>query len=604
MSAAATIGALVVSALVLVGLLRTRAGSVLVAQPSAERWHDTPTPTFGGVGIFAGLLAGVGAALAAGAVDPSPELAGILAGCAILFAAGLVDDLLRLSPVAKLAAQFAAAGVVVATGSRAELFDNELLAGAVAFVWLVGIANAFNLLDNMDGLAASLAAIACASFAVSAAVGPDGSELVLVLALSLGFACLSFLPFNLRPRRRAAVFMGDSGSQVLGFALASLGLASSWDVAGATLTSLVLPLLVLAVPILDTVLVTVVRLLERRPVSQGGKDHTSHRLVYSGLSETRAVLALAGLAALLGASGLAYTVLDDPRVTTVGVFVSFVVLVQFASALADLEERSGGRVALESTSLRALLWQPRRLLEIGVDFLLVCVSFLASYLLLVGGTGSNYQRAVFLGALPVLLGLRYLAFVALGVYRRVWRYAGVRDAAAVAIACAASGALALAAVWATRPLGDFPWEVFVVDALVCTVLVGASRLALRLLPAGERSTGERRRVVIVGAGRSGRSLARELRETGGHRIVGFLDDNEALRRRRVVGVLVRGGLADAGRVLTTLRADEVLVTVPDAGPERLAAVAAAAREHGVEYRVVRREVLPAEPPRLLEVAPE
>ena len=97
--------------------------------------------------------------------------------------------------------------------------------------------------------------------------------------------------------------MGDSGSQVLGFTLAALGLASSWKVAGTTVaTLLLLPLLVLAVPILDTALVTLVRLLEGRPVYQGGRDHTSHRLVYYGLSEKRAVPLLAGVALALGAT--------------------------------------------------------------------------------------------------------------------------------------------------------------------------------------------------------------------------------------------------------------------------------------------------------------
>src|SRR6266480_96170 len=139
----------------------------------------------------------------------------------------------------------------------------------------------------MDGLAATLAAIACAFFAIDAyTVHP--SHFVAVLSLGICFACLGFLPFNLRLRRPAAVFMGDSGAQVLGFALASLGLASSWTVAGSTVATLLLPVIVLAVPILDTTLVTIVRLLEGRPVYQGGRDHTSHRLVYQGLSEKRA----------------------------------------------------------------------------------------------------------------------------------------------------------------------------------------------------------------------------------------------------------------------------------------------------------------------------
>ena len=155
--------------------------------------------------------------------------------------------------------------------------------------------NAFNLLDNMDGLAASMGLVASGFFAIAAAtVNPNRD--IFVVSAALALACAGFLPFNLRRGKPAAVFMGDSGSQVIGLALGSLGLAATYKVAGTTLATLVLPLLVLAVPMLDTGLVTVLRLLEGRPVSQGGRDHTSHRLVYRGLSEKRAVLLLTAIA--------------------------------------------------------------------------------------------------------------------------------------------------------------------------------------------------------------------------------------------------------------------------------------------------------------------
>src|SRR5207244_10597461 len=149
---------------------------------------------------------------------------------------------------------------------------------------------------------------------------------VLALALALAFACAGFLPFNLRPRRSAAVFMGDSGSQVIGFTLAALGLSASWKVAGTTVATLLLPILVLAVPILDTTLVTVVRLLDGRPVSQGGRDHSSHRLVSLGVSETGAVVLLALVSAALGATSLAYEAFGNGRVATFGVLVTFALL--------------------------------------------------------------------------------------------------------------------------------------------------------------------------------------------------------------------------------------------------------------------------------------
>jgi UDP-GlcNAc:undecaprenyl-phosphate GlcNAc-1-phosphate transferase len=600
-SAAVTIAALPVAAAVLWGLLRSSGlDGRLVAHPSGERWHDAPTPTYGGVGITAGLFAGVGLAAAVGAVDVSGELLGILAGCAVLFVAGLVDDIRHLSPLAKLVAQFAAAGIAVAAGLRVELVGNDVVATLVALVWLVGITNAFNLLDNMDGLAATLAAVACGYFAVDAATAHE-NDLVLVVSLSLGFACLGFLPFNLRPGSRAAVFMGDAGSQVLGFMLAALGLAASWTTAGTTVATMLLPLLVLAIPILDTTLVTITRLRERRPVTQGGKDHSSHRLVYYGLSESRAVALLALIALALGATALAYNVLDNERLTIVGVLLTFVLLVQFGGFLADLSERTRRGQAGDTSLRHALTFEPRRLVEVLVDFVLVCGSFLASYLLVVGDRGTELQRGVFLAALPVVLGVTYVAFVAFRIYRRVWRFATSRDALAIAGAVCSANLAALGIVAATRSLGPFPARVFLVDAVLCTALVTASRLTLKALPQVRARGGERERVLVVGAGSHGRSVARELRESG-KRVVGFVDDNPSLRRRRIAGVTVLGAADELAALLLTSAPDEVLVTIPDAAPDRLALVVSACEEAGVPCRFVHRHTEAAPP--LVEVTAE
>ena len=437
----------------------------------------------------------------------------------LLFAAGLIDDLRHLSPIVKLAAQVGAAVIALASGLHVEIVENEVLAWGIGILWLVGISNAFNLLDNMDGLAATLAAIACAYFAIDA-LTEHPSETVLVLSLALGLACAAFLPFNLRPGRSAAVFMGDSGSLVLGFALASFALASSWTVAGTTVATVLLPLLILAIPILDTTFVTLVRLGQRRPVSQGGRDHTSHRLVYYGLSEANAVLLLALVAAAIGATALAYNVLDNARLTAFGVLLTFVLLVQFGSFLSDLEERSRRGEAAEEVSLwKALVFEPRRLVEVVVDFVVICATFLAAYLLVIGGLGSEFERSVFLAALPILLATRYVAFVALGVYRRVWRFATARDAIPIALGCAASAVVAFLVLVALRDIGPFPaFEVFVVDAVLCTLLVGASRLTLRLLPeararAARPAAGARRRRRSSGA-RAGARAARRPGSSG------------------------------------------------------------------------------------------
>jgi UDP-GlcNAc:undecaprenyl-phosphate/decaprenyl-phosphate GlcNAc-1-phosphate transferase len=592
MSAAAAAVALPVSAVVAWVLLRSPLARRVIAQPTGDRWSEQPTPSFGGIALFLGLTAGIGAVFAAGAAPGAhEELLGVLAGSTLLFVAGLVDDVYSLPVLVKLAAQGGAAAIALALGFSVDIVGNDVLAAAIGVVWLVGMTNAFNLLDNMDGLAGTLAAIGATLFAIDAVtVHPD--RLVLVLSLALALTCLGFLPFNFRPRRPAAVFMGDSGSQVLGFTLGALGLASSWKVAETTVATLVLPLVVLAVPILDTGLVAITRLMEGRPVHQGGKDHSSHRLVRGGLSERSTVVLLAAIAAGLGGTSLAWSVLDDYRITLVGVLVTFVLLVQFAGFLVDIDREPVEDVVPRAWMLRTIVLHRRRLLEVLLDFCLVSLSFYAAYVLVISGNGTHYQRHVFTVALPVVLVVRYLAFIPLGLYQGVWRFAGSREAAGIVIGVAVSGAVALAIVVATTTLGAFPARVFVVDALLCTMLIGASRFGERALfraRATVRTRGERRRTLIVGAGRSGRSLARELRETPGELVAGFVDDDPRLHRRRLLGVPVHGRSADIERILDATRPDAVLVTIPEAPSERLDAVVRACAAADVPCRFVRRE---------------
>ncbi len=589
MKVLAAIAALPAAAAAIWLLLHTPLAARLGAAPREDRWHERTTPVLGGIGIFAGILTGFWVAVAVGAAPASRELVAILGGCAILFVAGLLDDLFSLGPIPKLAAQIAAALLVIFSGlTISGLISNDFLAGVVALIWLVGMTNAFNLLDNMDGLAATLAAIAAVFFAIDA-LEVHKSHAVLALSLALALACAGFLPFNLRYGKSAAVFMGDSGSQVLGFLLAALGLTASWKVAGTTVATLLLPILILAVPILDTTLVTVVRLLDGRPVYQGGRDHTSHRLVYHGLSEKRAVVLLAVISAALGTTSLFYSVLDNAWVTLIGVLLTFALLVQFASVLSDVE-RSPGLVA-DRGWLRTFVANPRRLVESLVDFALITASFALAYYLRLQGSGVSYQRHIFAVSIAVVVAARYLAFIPFGLYRGVWRYAGARDAASIVAAVVVSEVVAYLILDATQTWGPFPRSVFIIDALICTVLIGASRFWERAFVRGVSSlTGraERHRTLIVGAGRGGRSLLRELRETPGEQVVGFVDDDPRLSRRRLQGVPVLGDTSEIEEILSKARPDTVLVTIPDAPRERLGLVVDACALAQLPCRFVRR----------------
>jgi FlaA1/EpsC-like NDP-sugar epimerase len=206
--------------------------------------------------------------------------------------------------------------------------------------------------------------------------------------------------------------------------------------------------------------------------------------------------------------------------------------------------------------------------------------------------GTINQRHYFLIALPMLLFCRYVVFVPFGLYAGVRRYAGSRDAMRAAAAVGVSEVLAVGLLVLTQePAGDFSRDVFVIDAFICAAAIIGARFAERALTRGVELLHHRdaRRVLIIGAGRSGRSLLRELRETPGERVVGFVDDDSTLTGRRLTGVRVLGGVATLRESLERAQPDVVLVTIPNAPRDRLDEIVRACAQLDVTCRFVRRE---------------
>ena len=256
--------------------------------------------------------------------------------------------------------------------------------------------------------------------------------------------------------------------------------------------------------------------------------------------------------------------------------------------------RSRAPAASDASSfLRSLVVHRRRLIEVLVDFALVSAAFAASYAIRIQGEGSIWDRHVFHVALPAVLVARYLAFILFGLYRGVWRYAGARDAASIFMAVLVSEGVAFLFLSATISWNGFPRGIFIIDLLLCSLLIGAARFWERAAARGVSALlgrSDQHRVLIVGAGRSGRSLLRELRETPGERVVGFIDDDRTLRHRRLQGVRVAGALDEVGWVLGRLSPETVLVTIPDAPRDRLDAVVEACGRAGIPCRFVRRHI--------------
>jgi UDP-GlcNAc:undecaprenyl-phosphate GlcNAc-1-phosphate transferase len=304
----------------------------LVDRPGGRKAHRAPTPMGGGVAIWATtglmLLGGtIGLALFRAGLPPElakhanglwsrgPELAGIFGLATVIMFMGLIDDRVGLGWKVRLLVQVGLATALVAGGVRVTLFwpfHHPVVSGAITVLWIVGLTNAFNFLDNMDGLAAGVGLIAALLFASAQAI--VGSLFVPAVLLVLVGALAGFLVFNRYP---ASLFMGDAGSNFLGFMLGALTVAGTFarPEEGFSPYGVLSPLLVMAVPLYDTTSVVLIRLREGRSPFQADRRHFSHRLVDRGLTPPRAVwtiylVTLAGglgtlLLPFLGAAGAA-----------------------------------------------------------------------------------------------------------------------------------------------------------------------------------------------------------------------------------------------------------------------------------------------------------
>jgi UDP-GlcNAc:undecaprenyl-phosphate GlcNAc-1-phosphate transferase len=351
--------------------------------------------------------------------------------CATLaFVVGLVDDFLALKRSTKLIAQIAIASAVLFFGYRLFWVRSITLDSLLTLVWIVGVTNAFNLLDNMDGLCAGIALIVGASLMVDL-VPRGGAALVLpeaqYLAI-LGGATAGFLIYNLHP---ASILMGDSGAFLIGFSLSALTLTNAREAAHRSnlLSVVAVPVLVLLIPIFDSTFVTVVRVLSGRSVAVGGRDHSSHRLVAIGLSERKAVIVLWLLAAVGGAIAIAMSYISQSWSVLIGfVFALTMLIIAVYRARIRVYEDTDARVQQGSlTPLVVDFMYKRRVAEVLLDFSLVVVAYYAAYKFRFEGEEFPKNFLSFKNSLPVVLTSQMIAFFGVGVYRGVWRYFGLND---------------------------------------------------------------------------------------------------------------------------------------------------------------------------------
>jgi len=556
--------------------LAERAGCV--AKPKADRWNARPTALLGGVAIAVVVLAG-GVAL-----DSAAQLRIMLIAGAAMFGLGLADDLANLKPSTKLVAEITIASLLVFFGYRLHWVESLTLDAMLTVFWVVGVTNAFNLLDNMDGLAAGIGLIAAGAlligFADMGELGPRAAYVALLMGALVGFLLHNFHP--------ASIFMGDSGSLFVGLTVATLALENAPDSrAGSGLLSIVGgPVLVLLIPIFDTTLVTVLRLLSGRRPSQGGRDHSSHRLVAIGLSERMAVTVLWTLAALGGAIALVLRTLDTGfGAAAAGGFLLAMAI--FAIYLSRVRVYEDSDVALlrsgRITPFVTDLMYKRRAAEVILDLCLVALSYYTAYRLRFEGPEYGLYFRQFLNSLPIVIGLQLPALFVAGVYRGVWRYFGLMDGVVLAKGVLGGMLAIVGTIVFVFRFEDYSRGVFVIYAAILMLALGGSRASFRLISEFVRRRRGGDRLVIYGAGDGGSVVLHELL-TGAHahyRVLGFIDDNPGKQRNRVQGYPVLGGYETLAVLAAERAVDCVVVSARQIDQARLRNLEELCAENGI-----------------------
>jgi len=401
--------------------------------------------------------------------------------------------------------------------------------------------------------------------------GTDSFHIMLAALILVG-ALAAFLIYNFNP---ASIFMGDSGSLMIGFSLAFLSMTYAEIHATTRIAAVVVPVLILMVPIFDTTLVTLIRTLSGRKASIGGKDHTSHRLVLMGFTERGAVLFLYGVASVSCLSAFFVSRTDNLTSPAVIIPTGLAILLMgvYLAQLRVYPEK-------EFSVLRGKAYTPilievtykKHILLVLMDLGLIAFSYYLSYRLRFSGDEFAFYFKVFLRSLPAVIACKFLAFFAIGTYRGIWRYMSINDVYVYLKASIAATLLTVAAVTFLFRFKGFSKGIFIIDWFLTTGFLLGTRGSFRLfLDTIKRKSLAGDRVFIYGAGRGGEILLREILNNTRLKIrpVGFIDDDYLKVGKKLQGYPILGTFQDISGLQEKHQIDGLLVSFSSTAPDHM-----------------------------------
>ncbi len=556
--------------------------------PNARSSHVAPVPR--GAGIVPAFLALTAIWLIHAVVGPWNHWPGLLCytlGVLLIGAASWMDDLRTLPNSLKFAAQSLGAVCAILGFGQLQTLNLPHLGtahlgwagGLITFLWIVGVTNAYNFMDGIDGIAAGQAIVAGLGWAAIGlinghpAVGALGA---LVAAGSLGFLCHNWPP--------AHIFMGDVGSAFLGYTFAVLPLMLTAGSVGTSSTAALMWAILLVWPFLfDTTYTLMRRLFTGENILMAHRSHLYQRLVAAGHTHgfVTILYVLLAIAGALVAQIWSTTALTE-NITYVAVipFLAIVLLV--------LVWESERRHAVQQANVPARFLRYRRAVIVLFQLCLLAVTYYFSFLLRLDFSLVNPHRRAFLLTLPLVLLIKLPVFHYFRLLTGWWRYVGMSDLLDIIKAAAVGAPLVLGAVYWIHGFNNYPRSIFIIDPILTVFVVGGTRFAVRAYYESARLHLTHANTLIVGAGGAGRAVARELRENERleYNLVGFVDDDPTKKGMRLEGIKVLGNTDELPLLIEDNDVAHILIAIPSATGKQMQTIIGKCRQCKVDFKTL------------------
>jgi UDP-GlcNAc:undecaprenyl-phosphate/decaprenyl-phosphate GlcNAc-1-phosphate transferase len=522
-----------------------------------DRWHKRSVAKFGGVAIFLSFIL-----IVLLFSQPTDFIKLIVILSTLIFCVGFIDDIYDVSPSFKMLLFICIAIICFNYDIKIMKSFPIFISLPFTILWITGIVNAINIIDNMDGLCGGISSIALCFITYIAHI--QNNETIFLISLSLLGASLGFLIFNFSP---AKIFMGDSGSLFVGFILSIIAL----EVVGNKpniLATLFVPTLILAFPIFDTSLVSINRFLNKIPISQGGIDHTSHRLVSLGLSEKFAVLFLYSISILFG---LIVIVFNNHGIRTWNlilliIFLGFGISGLFLSYYGNSAPHYLKPQNSQNFFFRTIVTFKKQILEIIFDSLIVIFCFTSSYYL---RYENNIKADIWLvhdDVIGWIVLIKITTFYLFNLYKGIWKYASIPDMINAFKATLSASISIIIFIFFIYGDLSFSRSIIVIDFFLTFIFVSSFRVFFRIFSSlfSHRPIRNSEKVLIIGAGDLCLFSLRKIFDNdfeSTYLPVGILDNKPSLKGRVLLDVPIIGPVDDFQSVILKKNISLVLMTI-------------------------------------------